>query len=102
MKKTIIYSWAPFLGSYFILLLIDYLIRSGDGNIKTGGISLTVFWAAWIPFILYSLYKLYSASKIINNIFYKILFIAINITAPVVIILLIGVLYTIESGIDSL
>lgn len=102
MKNKTLHAWASFLGSYIIILSIDYLMRSSDGDMKTSGISLVGLWIIWIPFILFSLHRLYASSKEINNFFYKILYFSVNIFIPILVILMLGLIYTVESGIDSL
>lgn len=101
MKRDILQAWASFLGSYIFILVIDYFMRSSDGNIKTGGISMAVLWSIWVPFILFSSYKLFTLSKDIKNIYYKIAFFTVNISVPILVILILGMLYTVETGIDA-
>ncbi len=102
MKNKILLAWISLLGSYIILIVIDYYLRSATGDIKLGGISFLAFWGLWVPFIIYSLYCLYKASNLVRTKLNKILLVLVNLLIATIIILLISFLYTIESGIDSL
>lgn len=102
MRSKLVYAWSSLLGSYLVLIAIDYTLRDTAGDIKTGGINFFVFWSLWIPFLICSLYFLFNASKNLRAKFTKILFILVNLLMAVFIILVISLLYTVELGIDSL
>lgn len=95
-------AWCSLLGSYLVLIATDYTLRYATGNIKLGGISFLVFWTLWTPFLVYSLYYLFKASKKLQTKLIKILFIIANLIIATFSILIISLLYTIEFGIDSL
>ena len=102
MKKKLILAWISSLGSYVILIAIDYYLRSATGDIKLGGISFLAFWGLWIPFIIYSLYCLYKASNLVRTKLNKLLLVLVNLLIATVTILIISLLYTIASSVDSL
>jgi hypothetical protein len=102
MKKSLIYAWISFIGSYCFILLIDYFIRSKAGTINSDGISVAMLWSIWTPFILYSLYMLHASGKNINSMIYKTTFFLVNIVIAIALVFALGLIYTIETGIDAL
>ena len=102
MNRELIYAWSSLLGSYLALIAMDYFLRDTTGDIKSGGISFILFWSLWIPFLGFSLYWLFDASKKLRTKFVRILFVFSNLLVATLIILAISLLYTVESGIDSL
>ena len=102
MIKPIFKAWLLFLGSFIFLIIADYVLRISAGDITTGGISQTIFWLIWLPFILFSMYLLYRSSKRIKNISARLFFIALHIAVPTLIVLVLGLVYTVGTGIDSL
>jgi hypothetical protein len=102
MRKGLIYAWSSLLCSYLALIALDYCLRDTAGNIKTGGIDFFLFWALWIPFLIFSLYWLFNASKNMKTKFIRMLFILSNLLVATLIVLVISLLYTVGFGIDSL
>lgn len=102
MSKKLAYAWLSLLGSYMVLIAIDYSLRSADGNIKVGGINIFVFWLLWAPFIVFSLNWVFSASKNLRTKLFRIMFILANAIIATIIVLMISLIYTVEFGIDSL
>jgi len=102
MRKELTYAWFSFLGSYLVLIAIDYILRSSAENIKVGGIDFVVFWSVWIPFLAFSLYWLFCASKKLRTKFIAIFFMLANLLVAAFIILTLSLFYTVGLGIDSL
>ena len=102
MRQKQAYAWLSLLSSYLVIIAIDYSLRSADGNIKVGGINFFVFWLLWAPFIVLSLYWVFSASKKLRTNFFRIMFVLANVIIATIIILLISLIYTVGLGIDSL
>lgn len=102
MKRELIYAWSSLLGSYLALIAIDYVLRDTTGNIKIGGINFFVFWSLWMPFLSFSLYCLFNASKKLRTKFIRTWFMLSNLLVATLIVLAISLLYTVGLGIDSL
>jgi len=102
MKRELIYAWSSFLGSYFSLIAIDYILRSTDGDIKLGGINFFILWLLWFPFLCVSLYFLLSASRKFKANLSRAFFLLSNFLVAIFIALAISLFYTVGLEIDSL
>lgn len=99
MKLTVI-AWVVFFLGFLSEILLDYLMRSHDGNIGTGGLPVEVWFLIQTVLAAIALLLAYKATKPIQNIWIRVLSVIAQGIVGFGIYLFIGLSYICGVGID--
>jgi hypothetical protein len=99
--KRAIRSWIIILTSFFVVSIIDYLLRISDGAISTGGLSTGLFWFCVLLPTSYAFWLLLKERNKTPKPYVQLFFILLYAVMAFIIFAVLSYLYVIVSGIDS-
>lgn len=94
--------WFVFLGGLGIELGIDYLIRMRDGDIRTGGLPETLFFALQLMLATVALLMAWQATRSLEAAWKRLTVVSLQAGIGFVLYAIIGLMYVVGNGIDSL
>lgn len=100
--KNALMAWVVFLSGILSAILVDYLMRSYDGNIKTGGLPELVWFFIQIAIAAFSLFLAFKATKPIRMLWVRILCVVAQSIVAFGMYLFIGLSYICNAGIDCI
>ena len=101
MKKTFL-AWVVFFTGILLGMLVDYLMRSRDGNINTEGLSPTIWSLIQIVLAAIALSLAFSATKPLQKWWKRVLVVLVQGTVAFGVYVYIGLSYICGTGIDCL
>ncbi len=98
--KLALMAWLVFFFGFASEILVDYLMRSYDGNIKTGGLPPSVWFLIQIALAALSLLLAFKATSPLRKLWIRILCVAAQSVVAFVMYFIIGLSYICTAGID--
>ena len=99
MKKTFL-AWVVFFTGILLGMLVDYLMRSRDGDIQTDGLSPTIWSLIQIVLAVIALNLAFSATKPLQKWWKRVLVVLVQGTVAFGVYLYMGLSYICGTGID--
>jgi len=101
MKKTI-FAWVVFFGGLTIEMAIDYLLRKQDGDMSTGGIHEILWFLLICAQGAYAIWLIFWGTKPLVTMWKRLVIVGLQVTLGFILYEIMGLIYVIETGIDSL
>ena len=99
MKKTFL-AWVVFFTGFLLEMLVDYLMRSRNGDIRTEGLSPTIWFLIQILLAAIALSLAFSATKPLQKWWKRVLVVLVQGTVAFGVYLYMGLSYICGTGID--
>lgn len=101
IKLTII-AWLVFFAGLGVEMLVDYLLRSQDGNIRTGGIPETLWFLMQIFLGAVSVWLAFLGTSSLVRLWKRLLVLAVELLVGFAVYIFMVLFYVVGMGIDSL